>query len=251
MYDRRHERVWTKAVTLNGSRTLTLHEWLEVVLHEMIHVLDYETNPQHFIGYMRRGYDAHGHWFMTEGEKYTKYGFHVKKFCNADYGMNTDDSKVKNRIDNSVFIFMNDNKDPYPMIIKSSRKNLDRNLEGIVSRIGKGGSFGAGVNQIILMTSNNPKIASLKDLRMRDRTSRIAWWWYTDKFQGNFGPFEQERVIDVMRAKNKSRVSEDGEKPEEIEPETPEEVMDEIEDNIEGVEDVKEVGNDKFVVSIP
>ena len=251
MYDRRHERVWTKAVTLNAARTLTLHEWLEVVLHEMIHVLDYETNPQHFIGYMRRGYDAHGHWFLEEGEKYTKYGFHVQKYCDADYGMNTSDRKVQGRIDNSVFIFMHNITDPYPMIIKSSRNNLDRNLNSILQRIGKGGTFGKDVHQIILMTSNNPKIAGLKDLRMRDKSSRISWWWYNDQFQEKYGPFQTERIIDVAKAKSKLRVSEDDEGPEEVKPETPEEVIDEIQDNVEGVEDVKEVGQDKFVVTIP
>lgn len=64
MYNRDMGKIHTVGVTLNGSRTLTLHEWLEVVLHEMIHVLDYETNPKHYIGYMRRSYDAHGHWFQ-------------------------------------------------------------------------------------------------------------------------------------------------------------------------------------------
>ena len=65
VYDRARDRVWSTGVTLNGSRTLTLHEWLEVVLHEMIHILDYETNPNHFLGYMRHAYDAHGSWFMN------------------------------------------------------------------------------------------------------------------------------------------------------------------------------------------
>lgn len=31
------------SITLNSSRKMTLHNWLEVVLHEMIHILDYET----------------------------------------------------------------------------------------------------------------------------------------------------------------------------------------------------------------
>lgn len=45
VFDRITGKVNATSVTLNGARTLTLHEWLEVVLHEMIHVLDYETNP--------------------------------------------------------------------------------------------------------------------------------------------------------------------------------------------------------------
>ena len=50
----------------------------------------------------------------------------------------------------------------------------------------------------------------------------------------------------------KSTVNEeDGEVPEEVEPQTAEEVIDQIEDTIKGVEDVKHIGNDKVVVSIP
>ena len=250
MYDRRRDKVWATSVTLNGSRTLTLHEWLEVVLHEMIHVLDYETNPQHFIGYMRHGYDAHGYWFLTEGEKYIKYGFHVQKYCKADIGVNTDDSKVKNRIGNSVFLYMKGTG--RPLIMKMSRKNLDRNLDYITSRMGKPWStFGQGVKEIQIMTSENPNISLLRDLRMRDSTSRISWWWFDDDFNKKYGPFEVEDTVKVLSAKNKVNEEDLESKPEEVEPETPEEVIDEIEDKIDGVEDVKEVGEDKFVVSIP
>ena len=49
----------------------------DTILHEMIHILDYETNPNHFTGVMRHAYDPHGYWFMNEGDKYTKHGFHV------------------------------------------------------------------------------------------------------------------------------------------------------------------------------
>lgn len=249
MYDRGRDRVWTTGVTLNGSRTLTLHEWLEVVLHEMIHVLDYETNPRHFVGYMRHGYDSHGYWFLTEGEKYTKYGFHVQRYCKADIGVNTDDKKVQKRIGNSVFLYMK-GKNERPMIMKMSRSNLDRNLEYITSRMGKSwSSFGAGVSEIQIMTSENPNISMLRDLRMRDSGSRISWWWFDDNFEKKYGPFELEDTVNVLSAKNKVN-EEDLDKPKEVEPETPEEVIDEIEDKIEGVEDVKEVADDKFVVSI-
>ena len=249
MHDRRRDKVWATGVTLNGSRTLTLHEWLEVVLHEMIHILDYETNPEHFLGYMSRAYDAHGSWFMTEGEKYTKYGFHVQKYCRADIGINTDNDKVKNRISNSVFLYMQGNR--RPMIMKMSRKNLDRNLDYITSRMGKPYStFGIGVKEIKIMTSENPNISLLRDLRMRDSTSRISWWWFDDDFNKKYGPFEVEDTVKVLSAKNRVN-EEDSDTPEEVEPETTEEVIDDIKDNVKGVEDVKEVGDDKFVVSIP
>ena len=105
-YNNRTGSVRAVAITLNSARTLTLHEWLEVVLHEMIHVLDYETNPRSFVGYMRRAYDAHGAWFLNEGKKYEKYGFHVQKYCAADIGVNDSNPRIKGRIQNSVFLYM-------------------------------------------------------------------------------------------------------------------------------------------------
>lgn len=244
-YNRSTEQVWATAVELNGSRTLTLHEWLEVVLHEMIHVLDYVSNPHHFTGYMRRSYDAHGLWFMEEGEKYEKYGFHVQKYCNADIGINMDDNRVKSRINNSVFLYMiGDDGKKY--IMKMSRKNLNQNIDYITQRIGRG--FAPGVNEIFVLTSNNPNISMLRDLRMRDSTSRISWWWLTDDFKKKYGPFEEEDCIKVLSARK--RVAEDGDE-EPVEEEPPiEEVADEIEDNIEGVVDVEPVSNDKVEVTI-
>jgi hypothetical protein len=134
--------------------------------------------------------------------------------------------------------------------MKMSRTNLDRNLEYITTRIGKGSQFGIGVKEIKIMSSQNPNVALLKDLRMRDSTSRIFWWWFTDEFKKNYGPFEVEDTVKIMSAKNRVNEEDSVDKPEEVEPETTEEVIDQIEDNIEGVEEVKDIGNDKVVVSI-
>ena len=250
IYDYGRGRVKATAVTLNGSRTLSLHEWLEVVLHEMIHVLDYETNPEHFTGRYGRVYDAHGYWFMEEGEKYIKHGFHVQRYCNADIGINAQDSKVKNRIGKSVFLYMKGSAQR-PLMMKMSRSNLDRNLEYITTRIGKGSQFGIGVKEIKIMSSSNPNVALLRDLRMRDSTSRISWWWYDDKFEKKYGPFEVEDTVKIYSAKSRVNEEDNEEIPEEEQPQNADEVIDQIEDNIEGVEDVKDIGNDKVVVSIP
>ena len=173
----------------------------------------------------------------------------MQKYCNADIGINTDDGKVKNRISNSVFLYMQGSR--RPMMFKMSRKNLDRNLDYIVDRIGKPWSSLGNVKEIKIMTSENPNISMLRDLRMRDSGSRISWWWFDDKFNQKYGPFELEDTVNVLSAKNKVNEEDLESKPEEVEPETPEEVIDEIEDKIDGVEDVKEISDDKFVVSIP
>jgi hypothetical protein len=106
------------------------------------------------------------------------------------------------------------------------------------------------VKEIKIMTSQNPNIAILRDLRMRNSGSRISWWWYDDKFEQKYGPFEVEDTVKILSAKNRVN-EEDGEVPEDAQPQNAEEVIDQIEDSIEGVADVKDIGNDKVVVSIP
>jgi hypothetical protein len=179
-------------------------------------------------------------------------GFLTMARNSSQRGVNTSDAKVKNRINKSVFLYMKGDAQR-PLIMKMSRSNLDTNLEYIVSRIGRGSTFGIGVKEIKIMTSENPNISILRDLRMRDSTSRISWWWFDDKFEKKYGPFELEDTVKILNAKNK--VNEDDDEPEEPiddrKQEDPEEVIEEIYDTVDDVEEVKDVGNDKFVVSIP
>lgn len=114
-----------------------------------------------------------------------------------------------------------------------------------------GSLFGIGVNEIKIMTSENPNIAILKDLRMRDSSSRISWWWYDDNFENKYGPFKLENTVKLLRSNLNMFEEGDGQEvPEEVEPQTAEEVIDNIEDTINGVEDVRDIGNDKVVVDI-
>ena len=247
-YNRASGRVRATAITLNGARTLTLHEWLEVVLHEIIHVLDYETNPNSFTGRMRKAYDPHGWWFMNEGKKFDKYGFHVQKYCDAVIGVDDSNTKVRNRIKNSVFLYMQ-GSNSRPLIMKMTRNTMDKNLRFILLRIERGSSFGIGVKEIKVMTSENPNIALLSDLRMKDSSSKISWWWFTDKFQEKYGPFKEEDSVKVSSSKTKTdmeylltHLDED---------EDSEDAIGQIFDKIEDVETVKDIGNDKLIVSIP
>ena len=83
---------------------MTVHNWLEVVLHEMIHILDYQTNPNHFLYGNSRHYDSHGSWFLNKGKEFESEGFHVQKYCNSNQNMDTDNPSIKNKINNMRFI---------------------------------------------------------------------------------------------------------------------------------------------------
>lgn len=236
------------SITLNGAKTLTLHEWLEVVLHEMIHVLDYQTNPSNFTRYRRRFYDPHGYWFRTEGQKYAKYGFHVQRYCEAEIGVNDQDPKMKRRIANSVFLYMVHGTENRPMVMKMSRSSMYKNVDCIMKRIREGSKFGVGVKEIKVMTSENPNIARLSDLRMKDSTSKISWWWFTDEFKNNYGPFKDEDTIEILGTGSGMNENQDENV---VESENPEDVIEDIYDNIDCVRNVTDIGNDRFIVQIP
>ena len=58
---------------LNSSVTMSIHDWIGVVIHEMIHILDYDEHPDH---YMNKEYNPHGEWFLEQGKRFEKFGFH-------------------------------------------------------------------------------------------------------------------------------------------------------------------------------
>lgn len=233
-------------VFLNSAYTLTLHEWLEVVLHEMIHILDYQTNPGHFTGYMKRYYDAHGTWFMETGKRFEPEGFHVERYCSAILGINADDSKIRNKIRNSVFVRMK-GKDLRPMMLKIPRGSLTRQLVLLKDRISKSSTNLRKIEELEILTSSNPQTALLKDLRMKDTWSKISWWWDTDEFESKYGPFEKEDTVKI----SKGRINEDKDEAEYDEySHIDDGFARKMYDNIDGTVDVRKVGDDEYEVSI-
>ena len=68
-------------VSLNGTLMMTIHSWLETILHEMIHVMDFKFHPEHFVDARKTGvpYDEHKGWFMEQANKFKNKGFNVEK----------------------------------------------------------------------------------------------------------------------------------------------------------------------------
>lgn len=242
-FNRDKGTVWATSVTLNGSRKLSVHEWLEVVLHEMVHVYDYETNANHFLGYEE--YDPHGEWFLTTGREFEPEGFHVQKFCDADIEMNTDDRRVQGRIANTLLLVLDGitARSGDPGLIAISKKDKDKYID-IFTKLGREKRID-GLKGLTIMKSDNPAIASLSKTRMRDERSSFGIYGRSEGFENKYGPFEEVEHIDL------STVTEDKD-------ETEYDDMNRIEDDyarhiydsIEGVVDVKRTGKDEYEVSI-
>lgn len=63
--------------------SIPTHEemFMNVLLHEMIHVLDYVYYTEHFLD---EKYDPHGNFFMSQANRINEYGWNIDKTCGED-----------------------------------------------------------------------------------------------------------------------------------------------------------------------
>lgn len=238
-------------IILNGAKTLTLHEWLETVLHEMIHVYDYAYFPERYLVH-GRSYDVHGQWFMDFGSRFEKDGFHVSKFIDTDIGVNADDKKVKSILNRRVFILLegykrSENSDP--AIMACSNTTVEKYKGYFFRKFQRTGL--RGTTGISILTSENPNISRLTQLRMSDEYSNFKFYYYSDKFKEEYGPFKvKERVM--FPARNPNLTTEDKD---EVEYGDMNHIDDdyarELYDKIKGIESVRKIDDDKYEISVP
>ena len=94
------------SMVLNSSYTLTLHGWMEVILHEMIHISDYMSHPEH---YYDKNYKSHGNWFMGHSRKFQKIGFDVKQYCDLDFDINKGNEEMEKLETPNTFVVYEEN----------------------------------------------------------------------------------------------------------------------------------------------
>ena len=222
---RRSRKLTPKSIILNGSATLTLHEWLEVVVHEMVHIADYTFHPEHFFG---RKYDSHGPWFLEFGKKFEKDGFHVQKYCHAEYGINTDDKKVKKQMNDMLLIEFSPGE-----IIRVSPTMKYKVVNILEAKRYKNLKF---------WTTENPLAVKLSQWRPRDRYSTLRYYHFTDAFKEKYGPFKEITMNPINEDKD------------EVEYDDMNHIDDDyakhLYDNIKGVVDVEKKSDDEYIVTI-
>ena len=244
----RNREVKATGITLNSAKMLTLHEWLEVVLHEMVHVVDYIQNPSHFLN---GKYDAHGDWFLSFGRQFEKDGFHVQRYCEVEVEINTDDKKVQKLINDRVFLklegYEHGKNNPNQCVLVLSDKLIDRYIGLLQERADIG--YMPGLESVTILQSSNPNIVRLKQLRMNDIYSKVKWYWFSEDFKQKYGPFEEKGKIMINR-KNDS-ITEDKD---EMEFDGMNHIDDayarKIYDQIDGVVDVKKIDDDDYEITI-
>ena len=178
-------------VSLNGTLMMTIHSWLETILHEMIHVMDFKFHPEHFNKKINPNYDYHKGWFMKEADKFKKYGFNIKETIDSDVETTTDDDSIKEQMNGVIYIKLGYNPIfKCDMMIKIH--SLDKN-----SAFKKLKSMGC--SSIDVISTKNLSSTRLKTIELDDIGQKS--YRMTDKFNDTYGPFTKIETIDLTKTK--------------------------------------------------
>lgn len=176
-------------LTLNSSVTLTIHEWLEVMLHEMIHIYDYTINTKKYC--IPDEYDGHDEWFNEFSKKFKKYGLVVKPYHTGGHGMNTDDKKISKRIskmlENEIYFVVDGDK-----LFKGYIKDKGLILSSLKDK---------NYKSVMILKSNNSTSVEIPPCIIRSVKSPISYYPFTDEFKEQFGPFDEIETIDLSSDK--------------------------------------------------
>lgn len=173
------------SLQMNGTSTLTLHTWMETILHEMIHIDDLVNHPEHF---HTKGYREHDKWFKEQARRFKKRGFNVTVKYDGDFGTNTDDELyIKNK--DAVFIKISENPiGPSDMIkVKTGDKKWAMECLWI-----------HGYRKVKILRTDNENAGRL-DYSDYDGDSGFTPYRLTDKFIKAFGPFDEVENIDLSK----------------------------------------------------
>ena len=174
---------------LNSAVALTIHEWLEVILHEMVHIFDYTINTKKYC--TNDKYDGHDDWFNEFSSKFRKFGLFVKPYYSGENVMNTDDKKISKKIakmlDNEIYFVVGGDK-----LFKGYVKDKEIILNALMDKKYK---------SVRILKSNNPTSAEIPPCRIRSVKSPISYYSFTDEFNGQFGPFDEIETVDLSSDK--------------------------------------------------
>lgn len=189
----KYGRLIPSLIIFNKAFLLSPHQWVEVIIHEMIHVLDYEYTPEHF---RDSKYKKHGDWFMKQAKKFISDGFNIKAY--ADFDFDDNDEKIKENEFN-YFAVIEKSVDDELSGVKILKDKLEMSLKYIYDKFNK--------KAIILVKTKNPHFDELDEVNP-DKDSYVLYE-YDDKFITEFGPF-----YDKEKRKLKDMFSETSDEPE-------------------------------------
>ena len=179
-------------VSLNGTIMMTIHSWLETILHEMIHVMDFKFHPEHFNKKINPNYDHHKGWFMKEADKFKKYGFDIKENLDTDdYTTSIDDEVVQSSKNDALFILVCHNPIGWDELIKIQANEKDN----VLSELKK-----IGYTKVKILKTDNVNSSRLDFIDV-DSEKPLSTYHTSEQFNKKFGPFEEIDEIDLTKTK--------------------------------------------------
>ena len=178
-------------VSLNGTIMMTIHSWLETILHEMIHVMDFKFHPEHFVDARKTGvpYDEHKGWFMEQANKFKNKGFNVEKTLKSSWETSVDDDDIKAK--NSLFTYLKISHHPlgWDEILK-----IDSSDKSNVMSILKNKKY----THVVEIKTSNLNSVRLDNTKV-EANKPIMSYHADDEFNDRYGPFEKVEDIDLTK----------------------------------------------------
>jgi len=188
----RHE-ITPLAIVFNNTYRLTLHGWMEAMLHEMIHVSDYLLNPDRFYD---DEYEPHGDWFMKQGRRFKKHGFNVTKYCDLDVETNHDRGEEEHMADGKKNTFLVFNKDKENLCVRIDEKDKNTAMEFLSKQ---------GVKRSFLLSTRNPFSEEVDVWNPDEPMSPID---FNDTTITLYGPFKRVELLDMSNPISESEEDE-------------------------------------------
>lgn len=182
-------RVWASDFKLSLDRTakLTLHSWIGVVLHEMIHIMEYQEHPEYK---QISDYNWHGDWFKKTSEKFKKYGFDFSEFYTGTCEIDDEDERVKKIMKDEIFIQVGTTSTGIPQIVKIRVSDKSRVFKFLRDE--------EGIESVTILDTKNPKSVKIFPIELTElEQSTFRVYHKTQKFNDMFGPFTEVETIDL------------------------------------------------------
>ena len=169
-------------IVFNNSLTLTMRDWVNVMIHEMLHAYDVEYRSNE---YSNPDYEKHGGWFVEQVNRINKkYGFDVQVQYDKKFGVNDEQPNLS--VNHLVIIGKED--DVISGVIVSDN-NKDEFLEYIYNELKK--------KSVLIMTTMNQDSDMLD--KFNPKTCEYTIYECDDEFMHEFGPFVDAKTISLKR----------------------------------------------------
>ena len=172
------------SIELNDSIMMTLHEWIEVIIHEMIHVQECLYYPEHLLA---KNYEQHGEWFMKRANDFTQYGFRITKTFEGDSETSVDSQIVKDAYDKEMLLQIDRTESGIPMIIKILKCDLSEILAKLKDM---------EYEHVIVLRTDRLNATRLKLTDLRESDDLIVYT-LTPKLKSKIEPIEEVEIIDL------------------------------------------------------